>query len=97
VGAAPPRRSGEDRARGQVAAPYDEPVRLYLYTHDSGGTIVSREKIELPQLPEPGSVLRPPVCTADCFVTRAVPASIEGTGDLRIEGTIYADLMKPLS
>jgi hypothetical protein len=40
-------------------------------------------------------VLRPPVCEADCFVTRAVPASIEGTGDIRIEGTIYADLMKP--
>ena len=36
---------------------------------------------------------RPPVSKALCFVTRSVPASIEATGDIRIAGTIYADLM----
>jgi hypothetical protein len=40
-----------------------------------------------------GTALRPPVSQHACFVTRAVPASIEATGDIRIAGTVYADLL----
>jgi hypothetical protein len=68
-------------------------MRLHLYTHASDGQVVARESIELGYLPEPGTVLRPPICQADCFVTRAAAASLEDTGDLRVAGTIYADLM----
>jgi len=68
-------------------------VRLYLVTHTSDGTPRPTEVIELDQLPAVGTALRPPVCERHCFVTRAVPASIEATGDIRIAGTVYADLI----
>ena len=71
-------------------------MRLYLFLHDVDGTVVGRETIELAQLPEPGTVLRPPVSSQDCFVTRAAPSQIEETGDIRIAGTVYADAMRPL-
>jgi hypothetical protein len=71
-------------------------LRLYLLLHGTDGRLLARDKIELPALPEPGTVLRPPISRIDCFVTRAVPASIEGTGDLRIAGTVYADVTGPL-
>jgi hypothetical protein len=68
-------------------------MRYYLFTHTSEGVAQPLEVIELDQLPAVGTAIRPPVCEAVCFVTRAVPASIEATGDIRIAGTIYADLM----
>jgi hypothetical protein len=68
-------------------------VRLYLVTHTSDGSPLPTEVIELNQLPAVGTALRPPVCKQHCFVTRAVPASIEATGDIRIAGTVYADLI----
>ena len=71
-------------------------MRLHLYTHGPDGQVVSRETIELDELPETGTVLRPPICRADCFVTRAAPASLEETGDLRIAGAVYADLVASL-
>jgi len=71
-------------------------MRLYLFTHDVVGRLLGRETIDLPQLPEPGTVLRPPICDHDCFVTRAVPSQIEETGDLRVAGTVYADVTGPL-
>ena len=72
-------------------------MRLHLYTHAPDGRVVSRESIELDQLPETGSILRPPFSRADCFVTRATPASLEETGDIRIAGTVYADLVTSLT
>lgn len=68
-------------------------MRLFLLLHDSDGRLVGREKIELDRLPEVGSALRPPVSEAACLVTRAVPASLEDTGDIRFAGTVYADVM----
>jgi hypothetical protein len=59
--------------------------------HAADGKVMSTERIELPELPAPGTTLRPPICSTDCFVTRAVPASVEDTGDIRIAGTVYAD------
>lgn len=72
-------------------------MRLFLVLHSYDGRMLSRERIELEHLPEPGTVLRPPVCSTDCFVTRAVPAAIEETGDLRIAGTVYADVTRRLA
>jgi hypothetical protein len=68
-------------------------VRYYLLLSKADGTPLGRETVELPRLPETGTALRPPVCSTPCFVTSAVPASIEATGDVRIAGTIYADVM----
>ena len=72
-------------------------MRLHLYTHAPDGRVVSRESIEMDHLPETGSILRPPLARADCFVTRATPASLEETGDIRIAGTVYADLVTSLT
>jgi hypothetical protein len=69
-------------------------VRLYLVMQTSDGSRLPNETIELPQLPMVGTTIRPPVSTRACFVTRAVPASIEATGDIRIGGTVYADVMR---
>lgn len=69
-------------------------MRFYLVTQTSAGTILPTERIELDQLPAVGTAIRPPVSQHACFVTRAVPASIEATGDIRIAGTIYADLLR---
>jgi hypothetical protein len=69
-------------------------VRFYLVVHASDGAARPIELIELNQLPAVGTAIRPPVSTVLCFVTRAVPASIEATGDIRIAGTIYADLIR---
>jgi hypothetical protein len=68
-------------------------MRLFLLLHDVEGRMVAREKIELDRLPEVGTALRPPVCETECLVTRAVPASLEDTGDLRFAGTVYADVL----
>jgi hypothetical protein len=68
-------------------------MRLFLVLHDVNGRLLGREKIELDRLPEVGTGLRPPVCETECFVTSAVPASLEDTGDLRFAGTVYADVM----
>lgn len=67
-------------------------MRYYLEI-DAPGAPPAREVVELPKLPEVGTAIRPPVSSMPCFVTRAVPASIEATGDIRIAGTIYADRM----
>ena len=72
---------------------YSGGVRYYLEI-EVPGERPAREVVELPKLPEVGTAMRPPVSTVPCFVTRAVPASIEATGDIRIAGTIYADLMR---
>jgi hypothetical protein len=69
-------------------------MRFYLHVQAPDGSTSPVERIELSRLPEVGTALRPPVSRHDCFVTRAVPASIEATGDVRIAGTIYADLMR---
>jgi hypothetical protein len=69
-------------------------VRFHLVTHTSDGSALPTEVIELNQLPAVGTAIRPPVSRQLCFVTRAVPASIEATGDIRIAGTIYADLIR---
>lgn len=68
-------------------------MRFYLFVQSSDGRSLPVERIELKQLPEVGTALRPPVSEHACFVTRAVPANIEATGDIRVAGTIYADLM----
>jgi hypothetical protein len=68
-------------------------VRYYLLLSTVDGTRLPRETVELSRLPETGTALRPPVCSTPCFVTSAVPASIEATGDIRIAGTIYADVL----
>ncbi len=69
-------------------------MRLYLVTHASDGSPQPTQVIHLDRLPEVGTALRPPVCEHPCFVTRAVPASIEATGDIRIAGTVYADIVR---
>lgn len=69
-------------------------MRLYLVISSPDGTQLPNEVIQLPQLPAPGTALRPPLCKHPCFVLRAVPASIEATGDIRIAGTVYADLLQ---
>jgi hypothetical protein len=68
-------------------------VRLYLVLSSADGTALPTERIELPRLPEVGSTLRPPEVPRACFVTRAVPSSIEETGDIRIAGWVYADTL----
>ncbi len=68
-------------------------VRFYLVIHASDGRPLPIERVELDQLPAVGTAIRPPVSQHACFVTRAVPASIEATGDIRVAGTIYADLL----
>jgi hypothetical protein len=70
-------------------------VRLYLVLSSADGTTLPTERIELPRLPEVGSTLRPPDVPRSCFVTRAVPSSIEETGDIRIAGWVYADTLDP--
>jgi hypothetical protein len=64
---------------------------LYLVCQRPDGTTLPAEKIELPRLPSVGDTLRPPDAPRACFVTRAVPSSIEATGDLRVAGWVYAD------
>ncbi|RDI73866.1 hypothetical protein Gocc_2430 [Gaiella occulta] len=68
-------------------------MRFYLVLHTADGTALPNEVIELDKLPQAGTAIRPPVCRQDCFVTRAVPAAIEATGDIRIAGWVYADLI----
>jgi len=68
-------------------------VRFYLVIQASDGAKLPIERVELDRLPAVGTAIRPPVSQHACFVTRAVPASIEATGDIRIAGTIYADLL----
>lgn len=70
-------------------------MRYYLMLSTVDGTRLPRETIELSRLPEAGTAIRPPVSSTPCFVTSAVPASIEATGDIRIAGTIYADVLLP--
>ena len=57
------------------------------------GTPLPKHTIELDRLPEVGTALRPPLAPVACFVTRSVPASIEATGDIRIAGTVHADVL----
>jgi hypothetical protein len=66
-------------------------VLLYLVLTAPDGTALPTERIELPRLPEAGTTLRPPETSRSCFVTRAVPSSLEETGDIRIAGWVYAD------
>lgn len=68
-------------------------MRFYLVVQAGDGTVLPTERIELDRLPAVGTAIRPPVSRHACFVTRAVPASIEATGDIRIAGTVYADLL----
>jgi hypothetical protein len=68
-------------------------VRLYLVMSTADGTPLPRETIQLDALPAIGTAIRPPVSSRPCFVTRATPASIEATGDLRVAGTVYADVL----
>jgi hypothetical protein len=69
-------------------------VRLYLVCHTASGTPLPTARIELPRLPEVGTTLRPPDVPQACFVTRAVPSSLEGTGDIRVAGWVYADALE---
>ena len=69
-------------------------MRFYLHIQTADGRTLPVERVELGQLPEVGTAIRPPLASCACFVTRAVPASVEATGDIRIAGTIYADLMR---
>ena len=64
---------------------------LYLVCQRTDGSAYPTEKIELARLPAVGETLRPPDAPRACFVTRAVPSSIEATGDVRVGGWIYAD------
>jgi hypothetical protein len=64
---------------------------LYLVCQTPDGSTLPAERIDLPRLPGVGDTLRPPDSPRACFVTRAVPSSIEATGDLRITGWVYAD------
>lgn len=73
---------------------YAHPVRFYLVIQTTEGTKLPLERVELDRLPTVGTALRPPVSERPCFITRAVPASIEATGDVRVAGTIYADLLE---
>jgi len=66
-------------------------VLLYLVCQSPGGTAYPTEKIDLPRLPSVGTTLRPPDVPRACFVTGAVPSSLEATGDLRVAGWGYAD------
>lgn len=68
-------------------------MRFYLVIQAADGTALPLERIELDRLPAVGTAIRPPVSQLPCFVTRAVPASIEATGDIRVAGTVYADLL----
>jgi hypothetical protein len=69
-------------------------VLLYLVCQTPGGTTLPTTRIELPRLPEVGTTLRPPDVPQACFVTRAVPSSLEGTGDIRVAGWVYADALE---
>jgi len=71
-------------------------ARYYLVLHRPDGTAASVERIDLPALPAVGTAIERPGSSERYFVTRAVPASVEDTGDIRIQGTIYADLMGQL-
>jgi hypothetical protein len=64
---------------------------LYLICQRSDGTAFPTVKIELQRLPAVAETLRPPDAPRVCFVTRAVPSSIEATGDVRVGGWVYAD------
>ena len=66
---------------------------LYLVVQAPDGTALLTTKISLPRLPAVGDALRPPDAPRACFVTRAVPSSIEETGDIRVAGWVYADAM----
>jgi len=68
-------------------------VRLYLVLTTPDGTALPTQRVELPRLPPVGSTLRPPDVPRACFVTRAVPSSIEETGDIRVAGWVYADTL----
>jgi len=68
-------------------------MRLYLVLATPDGTTLPTERVELPRLPPVGSTLRPPDVSRACFVTRAVPSSIEETGDIRVAGWVYADTL----
>jgi hypothetical protein len=72
-------------------------VRLNLYLQAGDGETLSRETVELATLPAIGTMLRPPTASRACFVTRALPATLEDTGDLLIAGTIYADVVGVLT
>ena len=77
--------------------PYALAVRFHLFLQGGDGETLSRETVELAALPGIGTMLRPPTATRACFVTRALPASVEDTGDLLIAGTIYADVVGALT
>ena len=68
-------------------------MRFYLVIQAADGAKLPIERVELDRLPAVDTAIRPPVSQHACFVTRAVPASIEATGDIRVAGTIYADLL----
>ena len=70
-----------------------EAVRLYLVLSTADGTLLPTQRVELARLPAVGTTLRPPEVPRSCFVTRAVPSSIEETGDIRVAGWVYADTM----
>ena len=69
-------------------------MRLYLVLNTPGGTPLPTTRIELPRLPQVGTMLRPPDVPQACFVTRAIPAELEGTGDITIAGWVYADALE---
>ena len=81
------------RAAPLCLAPILGVVRLYLVLSTPDGTTLPTQRVELPRLPSVGSTLRPPDVPRACFVTRAVPSSIEETGDIRVAGWIYADTL----
>jgi len=69
-------------------------MRLYLICQTTTGIPLPTERIDLPRLPGVGSTLRPPEVPLPCFVTRAIPSSLEETGDIRIAGWVYADALE---
>jgi len=71
-------------------------ARYDLVLHRADGSPAPTERIELPALPPVGTAIERPGASERYFVTRAVPASVEDTGDIRVEGTIYADLVGQL-
>ena len=92
------RRPFERRLRRSLSStvariPYARAVRFYLVLRSVDGTALPNEVVELPQLPQVGTALKPPVSSRACFVTQAFPANIYATGDLRVAGTIFADIM----
>jgi hypothetical protein len=69
-------------------------VLLYLVVQMPDGTALPTTKISLPRLPSVGVTLRPPDAPRACFVTRAVPSSLQETGDIRVAGWVYADAIE---